>query len=78
MDRGTTADVAVVPLCSSGQRLASTLPSSLSSSRLSAHSNIERVAGFGFPFLLAGFGGSSAMNSAQENIDCWVSSTTSA
>ena len=48
MDRGTTATSAVVPLCSSGQRLASTLPSSLSSSRLSAHSNIERVAGFGF------------------------------
>ena len=46
-------------------------------STASAHSNMERVAGFGFPFLQDGFAGSSATNSAQENRDCCVSGVSS-
>ena len=38
----------------------------------------RRVSGFGLPFILDGFSGdSSAMNSAQQKSDCWLSGTSS-
>ena len=40
--------------------------------QLSAHSNMERASSCGLPFLLDGFTGVSAMNSAQENSDCCI------
>ena len=52
--------------------LQDTVSACFSSSRLKAHSNIERVWDFSFPFFL-GFCGVSAMNSAQENSDCCIS-----
>ena len=58
------------PLLQTGQRTVLAKSSFPSCSRLSAHSNIEMVAGFGFPFLLDGFSsGPSAKNSAQEKSD---------
>ena len=50
---------------------------SFSRSRSIAHSNIERVAGWGLLLRPLGLTGSSAMNSAQENSDCCGSSASS-
>ena len=64
------------PLLQTGQRTVLAKSSFPSCSRLSAHSNIEMVAGFGFPFLLDGFSsGPSAKNSAQEKSDLYVVKT---
>ena len=53
------------PLSTQRSTSYATRSASLSCSMLSAHSNMERVAGFRFPFFF-GFTGSSTMNSAQE------------
>ena len=53
------------PLSTQRSTSYATRSASLSCSMMSAHSNMERVAGFRFPFFF-GFTGSSTMNSAQE------------
>ena len=58
------------------QRTAPTSSYSRFCSRLSAHSNMERVPSWDFPFPF-GFAGVSARNSAQKNSDCCVSTSPS-